>query len=156
MPSTISEWILCPLCGNKTRLRIRGDTILENFPLLRFLSSADTTPGTLQSARKIPPFSEKSKNRERFSRPLFFDFDSPINSALDDWQILFGTQFQFVAGPLALFAAVLNICKIPWVYVHSFGQDPAGQAQRFPGISMKFYSHAAAYFQFSECLCGPL
>lgn len=29
----ISEWILCPICGNKTRLRIRNDTILENFPL---------------------------------------------------------------------------------------------------------------------------
>ena len=27
------EWILCPVCKNKTRLQIRGDTILENFPL---------------------------------------------------------------------------------------------------------------------------
>jgi len=27
------EWILCPVCKNKTRIRIRGDTILENFPL---------------------------------------------------------------------------------------------------------------------------
>ena len=27
------EWILCPLCDNKTRLQIREDTILENFPL---------------------------------------------------------------------------------------------------------------------------
>ena len=27
------EWILCPVCGNKTRLKIRGDTVLENFPL---------------------------------------------------------------------------------------------------------------------------
>lgn len=26
-------WILCPVCNNKTRLRIREDTILENFPL---------------------------------------------------------------------------------------------------------------------------
>ncbi|HFL7062142.1 TPA: cysteine-rich KTR domain-containing protein, partial [Streptococcus agalactiae] len=26
-------WILCPICGNKTRLRIRVDTILKNFPL---------------------------------------------------------------------------------------------------------------------------
>ncbi|NMA24403.1 MAG: hypothetical protein GX936_01920 [Clostridiales bacterium] len=25
------EWILCPVCKNKTRIRIRGDTILENF-----------------------------------------------------------------------------------------------------------------------------
>jgi len=26
-------WLLCPVCKNKTRIRIRGDTILENFPL---------------------------------------------------------------------------------------------------------------------------
>ena len=28
-----SEWIRCPICGSKTRIRIRGDTVLENFPL---------------------------------------------------------------------------------------------------------------------------
>ena len=28
-----TEWILCPVCDNKTRLRIRRDTILQNFPL---------------------------------------------------------------------------------------------------------------------------
>ena len=28
-----SEWILCPVCGNKTRDRIREDTILKNYPL---------------------------------------------------------------------------------------------------------------------------
>jgi DNA-directed RNA polymerase subunit RPC12/RpoP len=27
------EWVLCPICGSKTRLQIREDTILENFPL---------------------------------------------------------------------------------------------------------------------------
>ena len=27
------KWILCPVCGNKTRVRIRDDTVLENFPL---------------------------------------------------------------------------------------------------------------------------
>lgn len=27
------DWILCPICGNKTRDRIREDTVLENFPL---------------------------------------------------------------------------------------------------------------------------
>lgn len=33
---TISKkdnWILCPVCGNKTRLQIRADTELKNFPL---------------------------------------------------------------------------------------------------------------------------
>lgn len=28
-----TEWILCPVCGNKTRNRIREDTELKNFPL---------------------------------------------------------------------------------------------------------------------------
>jgi len=27
------EWIKCPICGNKTRLKIRSDTIIKNFPL---------------------------------------------------------------------------------------------------------------------------
>ena len=27
------KWLLCPVCGNKTRLKLRVDTILENFPL---------------------------------------------------------------------------------------------------------------------------
>lgn len=27
------EWIRCPVCSNKTRLKIREDTILKNFPL---------------------------------------------------------------------------------------------------------------------------
>lgn len=28
-----NKWILCPVCQNKTRIKIREDTILENFPL---------------------------------------------------------------------------------------------------------------------------
>lgn len=27
------EWVICPICQNKTRLKIREDTILVNFPL---------------------------------------------------------------------------------------------------------------------------
>ena len=26
-------WVHCPVCGNKTRLQIRQDTELKNFPL---------------------------------------------------------------------------------------------------------------------------
>ena len=26
-------WLLCPTCGNKTRVKIRSDAVLENFPL---------------------------------------------------------------------------------------------------------------------------
>ncbi|WP_195975010.1 cysteine-rich KTR domain-containing protein [Hydrogeniiclostridium mannosilyticum] len=28
-----SEWVLCPICKSKTRLKLREDTVLENFPL---------------------------------------------------------------------------------------------------------------------------
>ncbi len=28
-----SKWIFCPVCGNKTRLQMRTDTELKNFPL---------------------------------------------------------------------------------------------------------------------------
>ena len=28
-----AEWLLCPVCGNKTRLKIREDTELKNFPI---------------------------------------------------------------------------------------------------------------------------
>lgn len=27
------KWLLYPVCGNKTRLKLREDTILEKFPL---------------------------------------------------------------------------------------------------------------------------
>lgn len=31
MPDTI--WLRCPACGGKTRLKVRADTELKNFPL---------------------------------------------------------------------------------------------------------------------------
>lgn len=27
------EWVYCPVCGNKTRMRLREDTVLTHFPL---------------------------------------------------------------------------------------------------------------------------
>ena len=33
MAKIISEWVRCPVCGNKTRLQIQTDTELKNFPL---------------------------------------------------------------------------------------------------------------------------
>lgn len=33
MLSINCQWILCPLCGSKTRSKIREDTILKNYPL---------------------------------------------------------------------------------------------------------------------------
>ena len=29
----ISNWLLCPICGNKTRDKIRENTVLKNYPL---------------------------------------------------------------------------------------------------------------------------
>lgn len=29
----IGEWLLCPVCHNKTRVKIQSNTILINFPL---------------------------------------------------------------------------------------------------------------------------
>ena len=29
----VSEWVRCPVCGNKTRDKMRENTVLENFPL---------------------------------------------------------------------------------------------------------------------------
>lgn len=28
-----AEWIRCPICVNKTRIKVKNNTILENFPL---------------------------------------------------------------------------------------------------------------------------
>lgn len=33
MANILSEWVRCPVCKNKTRLQIRADTELKNFPL---------------------------------------------------------------------------------------------------------------------------
>ena len=29
----LEQWVLCPFCKSKTRLKIRDDTVLKNFPL---------------------------------------------------------------------------------------------------------------------------
>lgn len=33
MENTESKWVLCPICNNKTRIKLREDTELKNFPL---------------------------------------------------------------------------------------------------------------------------
>ena len=27
------QWVICPICKNKTRLKLRNDTVLKNYPL---------------------------------------------------------------------------------------------------------------------------
>lgn len=29
----ITQWVFCPICKNKTRLKVREDTVLKHFPL---------------------------------------------------------------------------------------------------------------------------
>lgn len=33
MKEESNVWIYCPICRNKTRIKIRQDTVLKNFPL---------------------------------------------------------------------------------------------------------------------------
>ena len=33
MSIDMEEWVLCPRCNSKTRIKIRRDTVAENFPL---------------------------------------------------------------------------------------------------------------------------
>jgi len=33
MDKKSEAWVMCPICGSKTRLRLRHDTVLKNFPL---------------------------------------------------------------------------------------------------------------------------
>lgn len=35
VPAESFEWLLCPVCGSKTRIKMRSDTQLINFPLFR-------------------------------------------------------------------------------------------------------------------------
>lgn len=43
------KWVLCPICQSKTRLKIRGNTVLENFPLY----CPKCKQETLVNARKL-------------------------------------------------------------------------------------------------------
>lgn len=27
------KWVICPICNSKTRVKLRSDTVLKNFPL---------------------------------------------------------------------------------------------------------------------------
>lgn len=49
-----TEWVYCPVCGNKTRDRIREDTVLINYPL--YLNTPpETVPfGRMNGAHRPP------------------------------------------------------------------------------------------------------
>jgi len=49
------EWIFCPICGSKTRVKIRSDTILENFPLFCPKCKKETLINVKQLNMSISP-----------------------------------------------------------------------------------------------------
>ena len=51
MENVISEWLRCPVCGNKTRLKIRGDTELKYFPLFCPKCRQETLGNTAEHAK---------------------------------------------------------------------------------------------------------
>ena len=57
----IETWIQCPVCDSKTRVRIREDTVLENFPLY----CPKCKHETLISARQLNISVIKEPNHQR-------------------------------------------------------------------------------------------
>ncbi len=47
----LEEWIRCPICGSKTRDRIREDTVLKNYPL--YCPNCKQPLGSLPAGIKI-------------------------------------------------------------------------------------------------------
>lgn len=62
-----SEWILCPVCGNKTRNKMRSDTELKNYPLFCPKCKNETIINIVQmkiSVVKEPDVRRRADNRE--------------------------------------------------------------------------------------------
>jgi len=43
------QWLLCPVCHSKTRLKVRADTELKNFPLFCPKCKRETLVNVIQS-----------------------------------------------------------------------------------------------------------
>lgn len=56
-----TEWILCPICGNKTRIKIRTDTELKNFLLFCHKCKQET----LINAQEINIVKKQSKEADQ-------------------------------------------------------------------------------------------
>lgn len=59
------QWLLCPVCGNKTRDRIREDTILKNYPLYCWKCKQETLieANSLQITVIIEPDAKTQRRR---------------------------------------------------------------------------------------------
>ena len=94
-----SYWLWCPVCKEKTRIKLRHDTILVNFPLFcpKFKQETEYKYCTKQKPRRPNKknrygevvflclniknaFSAKTKN-ERFSMLILFRFGKPLEKA---------------------------------------------------------------------------
>lgn len=53
------EWILCPICGSKTRNKCREDTILINYPLYCPKAHPVPVPGKKTEKTKIQMILQK-------------------------------------------------------------------------------------------------
>ncbi|MFC5543313.1 cysteine-rich KTR domain-containing protein [Ureibacillus suwonensis] len=61
------NWLLCPICKNKTRIKIRADTELKNFPLFCPKCKKETLIDVQQlkiSVIKEPDARRRADNRE--------------------------------------------------------------------------------------------
>ena len=59
------EWILCPVCGNKTRNQIREDTVLLNFLLYCPKCKQETViEAKILQVTVIENFDKKRKEKE--------------------------------------------------------------------------------------------
>lgn len=87
----IETWIQCPVCDSKTRVRIREDTVLENFPLY----CPKCKHETLISARQLnisvikEPNHQRDRNTGSFigytgsiSVPVVFRYDNSFYSKM--------------------------------------------------------------------------
>ena len=59
------EWILCPVCGNKTRNQIREDTVLLNFPLYCPKCKQETLIEAKNQVTVIEDIDKKRDDKER-------------------------------------------------------------------------------------------
>ena len=87
------RWVLCPICGNKTRTKIRPDTILENFPLFcpkckqeTLISAKDLNVGFFTLYEPYP------HNAENIMYSLLDQGNNPTRVQLEEVLITDGLQ----------------------------------------------------------------
>lgn len=71
-----TEWILCPICGSKTRDRLREDTVLINYPLY----CPKCKQETLISAKELHITVIKNADTQAINSQVEKIFKQPIDS----------------------------------------------------------------------------